>query len=354
MAPEELTTAKAANFRKRLLAWFDVHKRDLPWRRTDNPYKIWVSEIMLQQTRVAAVLEHYAEFLRRFPTIVDLANAPEPDVLAVWSGLGYYRRARMLHSGAKVVVSDHAGSLPRTSAQLSTLPGIGEYTSAAIASIAFGEAVAAVDGNVERVLTRVAGLAADGPVAKSSLRVGIQGIADHVLDRARPGDFNQAMMELGATVCLPRNPLCLQCPVAPQCFTRGEHPAFRRKPMISQNAAFALTVRSKSPQGTQVLLTQRPATASVMPGMWELPKISDDKFDSKGAEVSLRHAIMQTNYVVHVHAIEADALRRFRAARDEDRWFDLDALSSLPLTGLARKILRRVGLLAHKVAQPSV
>src|SRR5450631_4129692 len=174
MAPEQLSTAKAASFRKRLLAWFDVHKRDLPWRRTDNPYKIWVSEIMLQQTRVAAVLDHYAEFLRRFPTVVGLANAPEPDVLAVWSGLGYYRRARMLHSGAKVVVSDHAGTLPRTSVGLRKLPGIGEYTSAAIASIAFGESVAAVDGNVERVLTRVAEHAADRPSSKSALRATIR------------------------------------------------------------------------------------------------------------------------------------------------------------------------------------
>ena len=165
-SPEQLSTAKAANFRKRLLAWFDVHKRDLPWRRTNDPYKIWVSEIMLQQTRVAAVLDHYAEFLRRFPTVADLANAPEPDVLAVWSGLGYYRRARMLHSGAKAVVNDHAGMLPRTSVELRSLSGIGDYTSAAIASIAFGEAVAAVDGNVERVLTRVAGLAADGPASE--------------------------------------------------------------------------------------------------------------------------------------------------------------------------------------------
>ena len=166
MAPEQLSTAKAVNFRKRLLAWFDVHKRDLPWRRTNDPYKIWVSEIMLQQTRVAAVLDHYAEFLRRFPTVAALAGAPEPDVLAVWSGLGYYRRARMLHSGAKAVVNDHAGVVPGTSVELRSLSGIGEYTSAAIASIAFGEAVAAVDGNVERVLTRVAGLAANGPASE--------------------------------------------------------------------------------------------------------------------------------------------------------------------------------------------
>ncbi len=352
MVPEHLSAAQAAKFRKQLLAWFDVYKRDLPWRRTSDPYKIWVSEIMLQQTRVAAVLDHYAEFLRRFPTLADLANASEPDVLAVWSGLGYYRRARMLHSGALAVVRDHEGVLPRSPIELRTLPGIGDYTSAAIASIAFGEAIAAVDGNVERVLTRLAGLAADRPASKSSLRPAIRKVADHLLDRTRPGDFNQAMMELGATICLPRNPLCLQCPVAAQCFTQGEHPALKRKPMITRNAAFALTVRSKSPYGTQVLLSLRPAAATVMPGMWELPKISEDVFNGKGAEVSLRHAIMQTNYIVHVHAMEAVALPNYRAVGGEDRWVSLDTLSSLPLTGLARKILRRVRLLEHKVPQP--
>ena len=352
MAPEQLSTTTGVNFRKRLLTWFDAHKRDLPWRRSSDPYKIWVSEIMLQQTRVAAVLDHYAEFLRRFPNVDALANASEPDVLAVWSGLGYYRRARMLHSGAKAVVNDHAGMLPRTSVELRSLAGIGEYTSAAIASIAFGEPVAAVDGNVERVLTRIEGLAADGPASEAPLRAAIRKAADHFLDRARPGDFNQAMMELGATICLPRNPLCLQCPVSAQCVTRGEHAALRRKPMVSQNAAFALSLRSQRSQGTQVLLSQRSAASTVMPGMWELPKISEEEFDSKGAELSLRHAIMQTNYVVHVHALDPAVLSTFRAAGDEDRWVNLDALSSLPLTGLARKVLRRVGLLTGKISQP--
>ena len=354
MESEHLSNAQAANFRKRLLAWFDAHKRDLPWRRTNDPYKIWVSEIMLQQTRVAAVLDHYAEFLRRFPAVADLANAPELDVVAVWSGLGYYRRARMLHSGAKAVVNDHAGILPQTSVELRSLPGIGNYTSAAIASIAFGEAVAAVDGNVERVLTRVAGLASDGPAAKHSLRPAIQKVAERLLDRTRPGDFNQAMMELGATTCLPRNPLCLQCPVAAQCITRGEHPALKRKPMITRSVAFGLVLRNKGRRSTQVLLSQRNAAATVMPGMWELPKLSEDHFNSDGAEVSLRHAIMQTNYVVHVHAMDAEALPKFRASEDEEKWISLDELSSLALTGLARKVLRRVGLLEHKVAQPAI
>ena len=147
--------AAIRKFQRELLNWFDAHARDLPWRRSDDPYHIWVSEIMLQQTRVAAVIDYYARFLTRFPSVTALALAEEPDVLAAWSGLGYYRRAKLMHQAAKVVVRDHQGQLPRSADQLRALPGIGEYTSAAIASIAFGEPAAAVDGNIERVLLRV-------------------------------------------------------------------------------------------------------------------------------------------------------------------------------------------------------
>src|SRR5271154_6317647 len=154
MNRSSFTPAQTREFRTNLLAWFDIHKRDLPWRRTRDPYAIWVSEIMLQQTRVAAVLEHYARWMARFPTVEALAMASEDDVLTVWSGLGYYRRARFLHRGAKKIVAEHEGSLPRSAAELRLLPGIGAYTAAAISSIAFGEAAAVVDGNVERVLLR--------------------------------------------------------------------------------------------------------------------------------------------------------------------------------------------------------
>ena len=146
-----------AVFRRRLITWYRLHARALPWRDTIDPYRIWVSEIMLQQTRVAAVIEHYHEFLRRFPTLVSLSLAPEADVLAAWSGLGYYRRARMLHKAAQFITSERGGVLPSNSVELRTLPGVGEYTSAAIASIAFGESIAVVDGNVERVLLRLTG-----------------------------------------------------------------------------------------------------------------------------------------------------------------------------------------------------
>ena len=202
--------ATIRKFQQALLAWFDVHARDLPWRETQDPYCIWVSEIMLQQTRVTAVLDYYRRFLALFPTVDALAAAPESQVLAAWSGLGYYRRARHMHKAAQTVVQEHRGVFPGSAEQLRTLSGIGEYTSSAIASIAFGEPVAVVDGNVERVLLRVFPGHELTPSAKW-----FREKASSLLDRRRPGDFNQAMMELGATVCLPQRPLCLHCPVQP-------------------------------------------------------------------------------------------------------------------------------------------
>src|SRR5450631_4397072 len=193
--------------RRSLLDWYHAHHRDLPWRGgpqlpssgncgdARDPYPVWISEIMLQQTRVAAVLDHYARFLQRFPTVQALASAREQSVLAMWSGLGYYHRARRLHRAAKVIARERNGEFPRTAEAWRELPGIGRYTAAAIASIAFGEAVAVVDGNVERVLARLVGR----PPAGEELWL----TAERMLDRARPGDFNQAMMELGATVCTP-------------------------------------------------------------------------------------------------------------------------------------------------------
>ncbi|HVJ08910.1 MAG TPA: A/G-specific adenine glycosylase [Acidisarcina sp.] len=368
MSEEEWAPAKRKKFRARLLRWFGAHRRDLPWRRTEDPYKIWVSEIMLQQTRVAAVLEHYAEFLRRFPTVAALAEAPEADVLAVWSGLGYYRRARMLHRGAQVVVQQHGSLLPRTAAELALLPGIGAYTSAAIASIAFGESVAAVDGNVERVITRIAGLAEGSAAADRALRSrisrqAIHRLADELVDPAHPGDFNQAMMELGATLCLPRKPLCAQCPVVELCQTRGEHPVEPRRPTVRHEIAYALVVAASPSQsaskgtsqdtlrGTRVLLHQRPLQGTVMPGMWELPEIDSHALDAKSAELIVRHAIMQTTYIVHVHAMGADGLARHRKNERAEQWVLPEALSLLPLTGLARKVLRRVGLMTTLHAQ---
>jgi A/G-specific adenine glycosylase len=320
-------------FRRKLLDWYDRNRRVLPWRRDHDPYRVWVSEIMLQQTRVAAMIEHYKKFLHRFPTIEKLAGAREASVLVAWSGLGYYRRARMLHAAAKRVAKEHGGRFPASAKELRALPGIGRYTSAAIASIAYGEPIAVVDGNVERVLERLLG----GRLAEEESWEN----AEKLLDRERPGDFNQAMMELGATICLPRQPLCLMCPVNQWCGTRGElEKTGKGVRQIKKEIYYALDCRDGL-----VFLVQRPKDVSLMPGMWELPEMSEipgelkharnDKNNGKDmkAILTLRHSITVTDYAVRV---------RQTAAPDQSigKWIVQDRIESLPLTGLARKILR--------------
>lgn len=299
------------------MQWFDQNQRDLPWRRDRDPYRVWLSEIMLQQTRVAAVVDHYQRFLRRFPNIEKLSRAREASVLAAWSGLGYYRRARMLHAAAKKIVK--AGRFPATAVELQALPGIGRYTAAAIASIAFDQPVAVVDGNVERVLQRLSGKQLTG---ESLWRT-----AQEMLSPDRPGDFNQAMMELGATVCLPRQPKCSQCPVSEMCATRGELPApVRGVRQKKRSIQYALDRRNGS-----VFLVKRPATASLMAGMWELPEITVT--DEPESCLTLRHSITVTDYSVRV-------VRCAAADGTVGSWVPKSRLSTLPLTGLARKILR--------------
>ena len=324
-------------FRRLLLAWFDAHARDLPWRHTADPYAIWVSEIMLQQTRVNAVLDHYARFMARFPTVHALAQAEEYEVLAIWSGLGYYRRARMLHKAAQMVANELAGTMPETAEALRKLPGIGEYTSAAIASIAFGEPIAVVDGNVERVVRRLTAM-------EAANRRAVSETAQTLLDRSRPGDFNQAMMELGATICLPKNPLCLECPVQMLCRTRGEHPTVPRKEMQTKRVNYALLVRKKRVNCIEILLEQRAKEASLMAGMWELPHLEAIASDADRLLLSLRHSITTTNYQVSIlrFAPEEEPLLPGHRAR---KWTKIETLPDLPLTGLARKALKRLDLL---------
>ena len=316
-------------FRRRLLTWYKAHARQLPWRASRDPYCVWVSEIMLQQTRVAAVIEYYHEFLRRFPNVEKLARAREASVLAAWSGLGYYRRARMLHAAAKVIVREHNGSFPRTAERLQELPGIGRYTAAAIASIAFDEPVAVVDGNVERVLQRLSG--------KALTQEQFWNIAQRLLDAKRPGDFNQAMMELGATVCTPRAPICLTCPVIDWCATRGETTPNKSVPQKKREIHYALICRDHNSYGGEVFLVQRPREVSLMAGMWELPELlSRDGVEDK--LFALRHSITVTDYTVNV----------WRGSSSEQlngKWFTNNKLATLALTGLARKILRKSGIL---------
>jgi A/G-specific adenine glycosylase len=346
MAGLERQSDKTKRMRRALLDWYGRSRRDLPWRNSRDPYAIWVSEIMLQQTRVSVVIERYQAFLERFPTVVSLALAPEQEVLALWSGLGYYRRARMLHKAAQFVTEHQNGILPEGAAELRLLPGIGVYTAAAIASIAHGELVALVDGNVERVLCRVAGWDAGKGAA---LKRKISNLAEELVDPDQPGDFNQALMELGATVCLPRNPHCLVCPLCSDCKTRGEHKKPARAPMLSREVAYALALRI-SPEARgggerEVLLEQRPASVSVMPGLWELPKLLDTAVPEKELRMTVRHAIMQVNYYVRIRTVFEDDVETLTVAGGERRWVPPPEAAGMALTGLARKVLARAHLL---------
>src|SRR5271155_4667718 len=215
---DRASATHARAIRESLLAWYQRHKRDLPWRRTKDPYRIWISEIMLQQTRVAAVIPYYERFLARFPDVRVLALAPEEEVLRLWSGLGYYSRARNLQAAAKQIMAQHGGEFPRDEESVLALPGIGRYTAAAILSIAFGEKHAVLDGNVARVLARLGAIRGD--LRESKRWQSLQNAAGELLDPKSSGDWNQAMMELGAMVCTPRAPQCLLCPVAKFCRAR--------------------------------------------------------------------------------------------------------------------------------------
>ena len=279
-------------FRRRLLDWYDRARRDLPWRRTSDPYAIWISEIMLQQTRVATVLPYYERWLRRFPDVQSLIDAPEEDVLRLWSGLGYYSRARNLHQAAKQT----GGQFPSGYEAIRGLAGVGDYTAAAIASIAFGRPHAAVDGNVLRVVSRLTN--DSGDIGSTVTRQRLSQAADRLLDKKRPGLFNQAMMDLGATVCLPKNPRCLVCPVAELCEarkqgTQHELPVKLRRTEPVRIDRTLLIVRRKE----RILFRQ-------LAGFWELPEPEHLPMASLSKCIGeFRHSI--TNHIYRFAVCEA-------------------------------------------------
>jgi len=353
MAKRLPNPGRRSRLRIALLDWYDRNRRDLPWRRTRDPYAIWVSEIMLQQTRVAVVVERYEAFMARFPTVFALARATEHEVLALWSGLGYYRRARMLHRAAQAVAAERNGIMPETAAELRKLPGVGAYTSAAIASIAHGEHIAVVDGNVERVLCRLAGWNAQQGPESTGLQSRIEKLAAQLVDPERPGDFNQAMMELGATVCLPRAPQCLVCPWREACETRGEHKTTPRPRMERREAAYALCFRTpaNADEGN-VLLVQRPASVSVMPGLWELPALRDTALEPEHIRMTVRHAIMNVNYMVRIRTVSEEQLDALAESHGEQRWIPVREIAAMPLTGLTRKVLARAHLIGALAPSP--
>jgi A/G-specific adenine glycosylase len=314
-----ISSGYANRFRRLLLDWFQKHQRTLPWRGESDPYRILVSEIMLQQTRVAVVEDRYRKFIAQFPSAERLSRAKEATVLAAWSGLGYYRRARNLHAAAKEIT--RKGKFPRTAEALRELPGIGRYTAAAVASIAFGEPVAVVDGNVKRVLQRVTG--------RQLAEEQHWQVASALVDRKRPGDFNQSMMELGALVCLPGQPLCQTCPVSRLCASRGPTERADRQKRRKAVLHYALIRKNGS-----VLLQQRAKQSSLMPEMWELPPLEPPSNGLPLPVLKLRHSITTTDFTVFVHAAGRGATK--------GRWVPLRLIHRLPLTGLTRKIIQRL------------
>jgi A/G-specific adenine glycosylase len=337
-----------------LLAWYDRHRRVLPWRtrkgETPNPYRVWLSEIMLQQTSVKTVAPYYAKFLARWPTVGALARASLDDVLRVWAGLGYYARARNLHACAREVVERHGGIFPRTLDALHALPGVGDYTAAAVAAIAFDAAVVPVDGNVERVVTRLFALCDELPAAKSEIKL----LAASLLPVRRAGDFAQALMDLGATICSPKRPACALCPWNTSCVSlaRGDQETFPRKApkregRLRCGAAF-VAVRADG----RVLLRTRPEKG-LLGAMTEVPgSVWAHDFDLKSALHFAPRFRGKTNWrmlpgvVRHVFThfpleliVFTAAVPRATPAPMGARWVKLSDLSGEALPNVMRKVL---------------
>jgi A/G-specific adenine glycosylase len=315
-----------SKIRSALLAWYDDVRRDLPWRRDTDPYRVWISEIMLQQTRVEAVIPYYERWLARYPDIETLANADPEDLLKQWEGLGYYSRARNLHSAARVVHERFNSALPGSYDQLRELPGIGTYTAGAIASIAFGEARPAVDGNVRRVLSRIF----DKPAPAAS---SVEREATALVDPERPGDFNQALMELGATVCVPVNPRCDECPVHSACIA-FEHGTVSNRPGVSSQRKplpherwYSLIIW----RGDHVLISKRPSSG-LLANMWEFP-LSATKPKKSLVVGEVTHIFTHKKITYTVLLCDEN-----RDAAENERYVLATDLSNYPLPKAQRKI----------------
>lgn len=340
-----------------LLKWFDREKRPMPWRGAKDPYRVWLSEVMLQQTRVETVTRYWGRFLERFPTVQALARASEEEVLKAWEGLGYYRRARWLHRAAKEVVERHAGVVPSGEEAFRALPGVGDYTAGAVLSIAFGRPLPAVDGNVTRVLCRLHNIVEDPTRSETASR--IRSIAASLVHRRRAGDWTQALMELGATVCLPREPRCLLCPVSAHCKARAAGTATKIPARPSKRAphrwehACAVVRR-----GRRILLVQRPE-GGLLGGLWELPSgdLDGEPLDRAVPRIlaqttglsgtydqelgRVEHAFTHARLTLRVCTVKeaggASSPARLRSGRAA--WCAPDDLARLPLSAVARKSL---------------
>lgn len=337
--PEALKT-EFSDFGKTVVAWQRGHGRHtLPWQNTRDPYRVWLSEVMLQQTQVATVLGYYERFLARWPAVTDLAAASLDEVLAQWAGLGYYSRARNLHACAKAVAELHSGEFPRTAAALQTLPGVGRSTAAAIAAFCFGERVAILDGNVKRVLGRV--LAFGGDLASSAAEKKLWDLATQLLPEQDVDRYTQGLMDLGAAVCTARSPDCLLCPVQPLCRAQHEgdpmrYPVKTRKLKRGRRENWWLWLESRG----QVLLQRRPDTG-VWAGLWTLPMFDDEasaRAALPGAPLEtlprIQHALTHFDWVLHTMRAEA-----FAGAAPPGTWVAREKLASYALPAPLKKLI---------------
>jgi len=342
--------------RSRLLTWYHHHKRDLPWRGETDPYRIWISEVMLQQTQVATVIPYYHRFLERFSTLADLAAAPLEAVLKAWEGLGYYARARNLHRAARELVERYDGRFPTTYAELRPLPGFGEYTAGAVASIAFGEAAPAVDGNVKRVLARLFALRED--VSRGQAARQLREIAAALVDPLAPGDWTQALMELGATICLPQTPQCLLCPLNELCQAHllgleRELPVKPVKKVLPHFDVVAAVLRENG----RVLIAQRPPEG-MLGGLWEFPggkveagetlagALQREIREELGLEIAVDEPIVTvkhsyTHFKITLHALACRLLAGWPQALGvaDWRWVTLAELDAFPFPRTDQKII---------------
>jgi A/G-specific adenine glycosylase len=347
----------SSNLAEALLAWYDGHGRDLPWRRTNDPYAIWISEVMLQQTRVETVVSYYARWMERYPTVGALAKASRDEVLALWEGLGYYHRAHNLHQASKIILAEHGGCLPSRLEELERLPGIGRYTAAAIGAIAFNQDVVALDGNLRRVFSRLDNLAVD-PRSAEGERL-LLASASKRLPKGQASVFNQALMDLGATLCTPRTPACAICPVASFCLSLQAGVQEARPVRVKRKSIphYAVTAAVLQRDG-QVLIAQRPKEG-LLGGLWEFPGgkvergetfeacLRRELGEELGVEVELgskvgvfRHAY--THFRVTVHAFVCRLAAGKLDAREHTaiRWVSLDRLDDYPMGKVDRLIAR--------------
>ncbi len=343
-------------FSQTLLAWYDGARRNLPWRETRDPYAILVSELMLQQTQVKTVIPYFTRFMTRFPTARALAEADEAAVLKAWQGLGYYRRARHLQAAARQIVERHDGRFPTTAEAIFALQGVGAYTGAAVASIAFDIKLACVDGNVIRVIARL--FAEDGDVTRAAVKRRIGERAQALIDDARPGDFNQAMMELGATICTPRAPGCLACPVRGYCQSFGQGDDPERRPVKAKRAQPSrATFDGALIHGDgRFLVAQRPADG-LMAGMWELPyqpaesmtpwpELFDGGVRRTGALPDTPHRFTHLHAVYRVAVFHSPRQPRWRGRPPQAyavfSWVSIQDLAAMPITKVLQRQLPHV------------